>query len=194
MTQISSAVAEEKTKFADTTVLGLFLDNHDNPRFLNIRNYPTALKNALAFILFAEGIPIVYYGTEQVRACDRPPSVTGSPHTLRTGILRWKRSRKPRISLATVQQRLGCVPLHCDGNDAAQLARLQPASAICARGDLVGRHLLCLCPVSAAACAHHRAHVRFAHVLILPHQRPGGGRHNQHGQPAVAHHHISPVP
>jgi alpha-amylase len=65
MTEIQSRFAEEKQKFKDVTVLGVFLDNHDNPRFLNIRNSQTALKNALAFALYSVGIPIVYYGTEQ---------------------------------------------------------------------------------------------------------------------------------
>lgn len=52
------------SSFADLTVLGNFVDNHDNPRFLNERNDPIAYRNALAWVLLSEGIPIVYYGTE----------------------------------------------------------------------------------------------------------------------------------
>jgi glycosidase len=43
----------------------LFIDNHDNPRFLNLRMSHDLLNDALAFTLTAPGIPIIYYGTEQ---------------------------------------------------------------------------------------------------------------------------------
>jgi alpha-amylase len=42
-----------------------FLDNHDVGRFLFFRNDPAALDNALFFIFTEDGIPCVYYGTEQ---------------------------------------------------------------------------------------------------------------------------------
>ena len=51
---ISSQWAAVKSDFADAGLLGLFLDNHDNPRFLNINPDTASLKNALAWILFAE--------------------------------------------------------------------------------------------------------------------------------------------
>lgn len=51
--------------FPDVSVLGNFLDNHDNPRFLHNNPDRVTLKNALAYVIFAEGIPIIYYGTEQ---------------------------------------------------------------------------------------------------------------------------------
>ncbi|OTB00687.1 glycoside hydrolase family 13 protein [Hypoxylon sp. CI-4A] len=51
--------------FPDPTALGSFLDNHDNARWLNTKNDLGLLKNALAYVILARGIPIVYYGTEQ---------------------------------------------------------------------------------------------------------------------------------
>ncbi|KAF5658578.1 alpha-amylase [Fusarium heterosporum] len=56
---------EISTKFDDPTVLGTFIDNHDNPRWLSQKNDQSLLKNALTFVILARGIPIVYYGTEQ---------------------------------------------------------------------------------------------------------------------------------
>lgn len=50
--------------FKDLSVLGNFIDNHDNPRFLNERNDIIAYENALLYVLLSEGIPIIYYGTE----------------------------------------------------------------------------------------------------------------------------------
>ncbi|MFN6093590.1 MAG: alpha-amylase family glycosyl hydrolase, partial [Verrucomicrobiota bacterium] len=43
-----------------------FLDNHDQPRFLNTTgSNPSRLEVALAFLYTARGIPCLYYGTEQ---------------------------------------------------------------------------------------------------------------------------------
>ncbi len=42
-----------------------FLDNHDVPRFLFDKPSLPALYNALAFLFTEDGIPCVYYGTEQ---------------------------------------------------------------------------------------------------------------------------------
>lgn len=51
--------------FSDPHALGLFIDNHDNPRFLYQNNRINRLRNAVIFTLFSQGIPIIYYGTEQ---------------------------------------------------------------------------------------------------------------------------------
>lgn len=45
--------------------MGNFVDNHDNPRFLNGFGGWDGLMGALTFSLFFTGIPIVYYGDEQ---------------------------------------------------------------------------------------------------------------------------------
>ena len=42
-----------------------FLDNHDVGRFLFFRNDQQALDNALLFLMTEDGIPCLYYGTEQ---------------------------------------------------------------------------------------------------------------------------------
>jgi alpha-amylase len=67
--------------FKDVGLLGTFIDNHDNPRFLNYFSSSVAsslssisssntkaytlYKNALVLTLFTSGIPIIYYGSEQ---------------------------------------------------------------------------------------------------------------------------------
>jgi alpha-amylase len=55
----------QNSVFSDVSVLGNFLDNYDNPRFLSNDGDIVVLMNALAYVVFAEGIPIIYYGTEQ---------------------------------------------------------------------------------------------------------------------------------
>lgn len=51
--------------FRDVSLLGTFIDNHDNPRFLYYQSNTVLYKNALVFTLFTTGIPIIYYGSEQ---------------------------------------------------------------------------------------------------------------------------------
>ncbi|KAI0827491.1 glycoside hydrolase family 13 protein [Hypoxylon sp. FL0890] len=60
--------------FPDPTTLGSFLDNHDNPRWLYTKNDLSLLKNALAYVILARGIPIIYYGTEQAYAGGADPA------------------------------------------------------------------------------------------------------------------------
>jgi len=50
---------------ADRGLLGTFIDNHDNVRFLHIQPDTQLYKNAIAYVLMSSGIPIIYYGTEQ---------------------------------------------------------------------------------------------------------------------------------
>jgi alpha-amylase len=50
-----------------------FIDNHDVPRFL-FQGTPAGLKNALAFTFTTQGIPCLYYGTEQDFAGGNDPS------------------------------------------------------------------------------------------------------------------------
>ncbi|KAL4816036.1 glycoside hydrolase superfamily [Aspergillus spinulosporus] len=49
----------------DPTLLGNFIENHDNPRFPNYTPDMSRAKNVLAFLFFTDGIPIVYAGQEQ---------------------------------------------------------------------------------------------------------------------------------
>lgn len=49
----------------DITLMGSFLENHDNNRFPSITSDNSLIQNAIAFQLLADGIPIVYQGQEQ---------------------------------------------------------------------------------------------------------------------------------
>ena len=51
--------------FKDLSVLGVFVENHDNPRFLHrCKNNTYQFENAIVFSLLWEGIPVFYYGGE----------------------------------------------------------------------------------------------------------------------------------
>lgn len=74
MKQIPERWARIKKNFKDPTVLGLFLDNHDNARFLNSSVDMKLFKASLAFTLTGQGIPMMYYGTEQAYAGGPDPN------------------------------------------------------------------------------------------------------------------------
>ena len=74
MYDIRNRYNEEASHFKDIDALGLFVDNHDNARFLrSFAGKKTAFKAALTFGLTGRGIPFYYYGSEQAyRGCHDP--------------------------------------------------------------------------------------------------------------------------
>jgi len=64
MYNIRSTFLNEAGAFADIDALGVFIDNHDNPRFLSITDSIPLFKSALTFVVYSQGIPIIYYGSE----------------------------------------------------------------------------------------------------------------------------------
>ena len=58
-------VNQVKSTCKDSTLLGTFLENHDQPRFPSLTSDLSLAKNAIAFTLLADGIPIIYEGQEQ---------------------------------------------------------------------------------------------------------------------------------
>jgi alpha-amylase len=65
MYAIKNRFNDEASHFKDIDALGLFVDNHDNARFLHSYNDQRMFKNALTFALTSRGIPFYYYGSEQ---------------------------------------------------------------------------------------------------------------------------------
>ncbi|KAF4125157.1 alpha-amylase [Geosmithia morbida] len=60
-----SGVDTIKSGCADSTLLGSFMENHDNPRFPSYTSDYSLAGNAIAFTMLADGIPIIYEGQEQ---------------------------------------------------------------------------------------------------------------------------------
>ena len=65
MRNIENYILNTRSIFPDPSVLGVFVENHDNPRFLNMCGDWKKFKNAAIFSMFFEGIPVFYYGGEQ---------------------------------------------------------------------------------------------------------------------------------
>ncbi|RIA88257.1 Glycoside Hydrolase Family 13 protein [Glomus cerebriforme] len=51
--------------YNDTRILGNFIDSHDQERFNHRTQDKVLTRNALAFVLLMDGIPIIYQGVEQ---------------------------------------------------------------------------------------------------------------------------------
>ncbi|KAL2821865.1 glycoside hydrolase superfamily [Aspergillus granulosus] len=63
-----------KSTCADSTLLGNFIENHDNPRFASYTNDMSLAKNVAAFLILSDGIPIIYAGQEQHYSGGNDPS------------------------------------------------------------------------------------------------------------------------
>lgn len=74
MTELTDRWSNITKNFRDPDLLGLFVDNHDNPRFLYSFPEWKRFKSALAFALNARGVPMFYYGSEQAFAGGPDPN------------------------------------------------------------------------------------------------------------------------
>jgi alpha-amylase len=72
-TALSDMLALYQDAFADTNLLGTFLENHDNPRFLLTNPSVQAYMSALLFAMYTTGIPISLYGAEALLAGGNDP-------------------------------------------------------------------------------------------------------------------------
>jgi len=66
ITAISTVFEQSRSKFKDTGLLGNFLENQDVSRWHNISVDPQSLYNAMLLNWMMDGIPIAYYGQEQL--------------------------------------------------------------------------------------------------------------------------------
>ncbi|MFO0002188.1 MAG: alpha-amylase family glycosyl hydrolase, partial [bacterium] len=60
MRNIPDRWSQNQKYFRDVDALGIFVDNHDNSRFLHTNNDVRLFKSALTFSLTARGIPFFY--------------------------------------------------------------------------------------------------------------------------------------
>ncbi|KAL4920132.1 glycoside hydrolase superfamily [Aspergillus aurantiobrunneus] len=65
MPGLAETVRALQNECKDFTRLGTFTENHDTPRFASLINDTTLAKNAMAFNILSDGIPVVYQGQEQ---------------------------------------------------------------------------------------------------------------------------------
>jgi len=72
--QLNYTLQQYATTMRDPYAMGTFIDNHDNARWLSLNAEYIYYKSALAWVVMGQGIPIVYYGTEQGYAGGNDPN------------------------------------------------------------------------------------------------------------------------
>ena len=65
MIDLSKFIQDSEKIYSKKIYNGIWVGNHDKPRFLHECNNRDGFRNAIIFILFYKGIPIFYYGDEQ---------------------------------------------------------------------------------------------------------------------------------
>ena len=63
-----------RNKYPAPEYTAVFVENHDNPRFLNRCNDKSKFTNAVVFSLLWEGVPVFYYGGEQYYSGGNDPN------------------------------------------------------------------------------------------------------------------------
>lgn len=72
--KLAAGINTMKSTCKDTTLLGSFIENHDNTRFPSLTSDQAQIKNAIAFTILQDGIPIIYQGQEQKFSGSGTPS------------------------------------------------------------------------------------------------------------------------
>ncbi|KAI5241351.1 alpha-amylase [Aureobasidium subglaciale] len=65
MSSFVSQLKGMKSQCKDTTVLGSFSENHDQPRFASLTDDISLAKSIITYTIMSDGIPIMYEGQEQ---------------------------------------------------------------------------------------------------------------------------------
>ncbi|KAL4764014.1 alpha-amylase [Aspergillus foveolatus] len=65
LNDLANMIETVKYTCSDATLLGNFIENHDNPRFASYTDDISLAKNVAAFVILSDGIPIIYAGQEQ---------------------------------------------------------------------------------------------------------------------------------
>lgn len=74
MGNLVNEINQVKSTCKDSTLLGSFVENQDNPRFPSLTGDISLAKNVIAFTLLADGVPILYNGQEQHYAGGNDPA------------------------------------------------------------------------------------------------------------------------
>lgn len=65
MADLARSMQDSSRACQDTSLLGSFSENHDNPRFPSKNDDLALARNVITFTMLTDGIPIIYQGQEQ---------------------------------------------------------------------------------------------------------------------------------
>ncbi|KAF7551360.1 hypothetical protein G7Z17_g5053 [Cylindrodendrum hubeiense] len=64
-TELATGIERVKNEAVNSSLLGTFMENHDQDRFPSITSDTALNRNAIAFTILQDGIPIIFQGQEQ---------------------------------------------------------------------------------------------------------------------------------
>ncbi|KAK7408531.1 hypothetical protein QQX98_009291 [Neonectria punicea] len=64
-TELAKGIERVKNEAVNSSLLGTFMENHDQDRFPTVTTDESLNKNAIAFTILQDGIPIIFQGQEQ---------------------------------------------------------------------------------------------------------------------------------
>ncbi|KAK5123434.1 hypothetical protein LTR08_006449 [Meristemomyces frigidus] len=65
ISNLASVIGTVKSSCKDTSLLGTFSENHDQPRFASLTEDMALARNVITFTMLGDGVPIIYEGQEQ---------------------------------------------------------------------------------------------------------------------------------
>ncbi|KAK5687279.1 hypothetical protein LTS10_001417 [Elasticomyces elasticus] len=65
MSDLANMINAVKGDCSDTSLIGSFSENHDQPRFASLTGDMALAQNVISYTMLADGIPIIYQGQEQ---------------------------------------------------------------------------------------------------------------------------------
>lgn len=127
ISNLASGINTLKSTANDTSLFGSFLENHDQPRFASLTSDMALAKNAIAFTMLKDGIPVVYQGQEQHYAGGDDPldrealwlSGYSTSSTLYTWIAAVNKLRSRAISQDSGYFTYRAYPVYTDSNTIA---------------------------------------------------------------------------
>lgn len=127
ISDLASGINTLKSVARNTSLYGSFLENHDQPRFASLTSDFALAKNAIAFTMLKDGIPVIYQGQEQHYAGGSVPadreaiwfSGYSTSATLYTWIAALNKIRSRAIAQDSSYLSYQAYPVYTDNNNIA---------------------------------------------------------------------------
>jgi alpha-amylase len=127
ISNLASGINTLKADALNLSLYGSFLENHDQARFASLTSDMALAKNAIAFTMLKDGIPIVYQGQEQHYSGGSTPNnrealwLSGYPTTaeLYTWITQLNQIRAQAIAQDVNYMSYNAWPVYSDSNNIA---------------------------------------------------------------------------
>ena len=119
ISNLANQINTVKSDCSDTSVLGSFSENHDQPRFAYLTEDMALAKNVVSYTMLADGIPIIYEGQEQHLNASGGSSTGGNEPYNREAI--WPTGYNTNVPLYELIRKLNKARKHAISDDSSYL-------------------------------------------------------------------------